>query len=202
MYDTSVRVPSARFRERELLVHELLEDVNLYDVWVVVLPGGSPGTTLRDVPSFVPPAAARDMSWIVRGLLRLRKSLGRQFSWDTEYAEEDAESYAGRLSDLARARSSTPPGSPGPGPFRVIYEFERESLLEAHNATVHAFLSTSLEGVSGGYRLWLAIYVKPVGRWTAWYMALIDPFRRVIIYPALIRRIGREWTELTRRSEI
>ncbi len=145
--------------------------------------------TLRDVPSFVPTAEARDMSWVVRGLLRLRKWLGRLFNWDTEYAQKDAESYAGRLSDLARAQSLTPPGSTGPGPFRVIYEFERESLLEAQNATVHAFLSTSLEGVSGGYRFWLAIYVKPVGPWTAWYMALIDPFRRVIIYPALIRRI-------------
>ena len=37
------------------------------------------------------------------------------------------------------------------------------------------------------------VYVKPVGWLTPLYMALIDPFRRWIVYPALIRRTQAAW---------
>jgi hypothetical protein len=33
-----------------------------------------------------------------------------------------------------------------------------------------------------------------VGRITAWYMRLIDPFRRVVIYPAVLRHIRAVWS--------
>ena len=45
-----------------------------------------------------------------------------------------------------------------------------------------------------GYRLYWAIYVRPVGRLTGWYMRLIDPFRRLMIYPAVLRRIRAGWS--------
>ncbi|TMG01470.1 MAG: DUF2867 domain-containing protein, partial [Chloroflexi bacterium] len=45
-----------------------------------------------------------------------------------------------------------------------------------------------------GYTLYLAIYVKPVSRLTTLYMALIDPFRRLIVYPALGRQIQQRWS--------
>jgi hypothetical protein len=41
--------------------------------------------------------------------------------------------------------------------------------------------------------LYWAIYVKPVGRLTPVYLALIDPFRRFVVYPALIRDIQAVW---------
>jgi hypothetical protein len=46
----------------------------------------------------------------------------------------------------------------------------------------------------GGYTLYLAIYVKPVSRLTPLYMALIDPFRRLIVYPALGRHVQQRWS--------
>ncbi len=46
---------------------------------------------------------------------------------------------------------------------------------------------------SSGYRLYWGIYVQPVGRITSWYIGLIDPFRRVLIYPALLRYIRAAW---------
>jgi hypothetical protein len=58
---------------------------------------------------------------------------------------------------------------------------------------VHAFLVQALVERANGYRLIWAIHVRPVGRITAWYMALIDPFRRLVIYPALLRRLGEAW---------
>jgi hypothetical protein len=46
---------------------------------------------------------------------------------------------------------------------------------------------------AGGYRGQMAVYVKPNGLLGTAYMAAIKPFRYVIVYPALMRQIGREW---------
>ena len=181
------------FARRDLLVHELLSDVPLHDVWTVDLPGGAPDATLRDVPGFVPDPGGSGVGWAAGQLFRLRAWLGRRLSWDQESSGTDQHSYVRRLREADRVRSLTTPGSAGPGPFRVVFELPVEALLEVRNATVHAFLSTSLERSGEGYRVWLAIYVRPVSRWTGWYMALIEPFRRLVVYPALIRRMQREW---------
>jgi len=37
--------------------------------------------------------------------------------------------------------------------------------------------------------------VKPNGLFGKAYMAAIKPFRYLIVYPALMRMIGREWRE-------
>jgi hypothetical protein len=76
-----------------------------------------------------------------------------------------------------------------------LYVLDRESLMEIRNATVHAFLSSVLVETPSGYRLYWAVYVKPVSRLTPLYMALIEPFRRFIVYPAIFRRIRRGWEE-------
>jgi hypothetical protein len=76
----------------------------------------------------------------------------------------------------------------------VLYVFNDESLSELRNATVHAFLALALTPSPGGYTLYLAIYVKAVNRFTPLYMALIDPFRRLVVYPALGRYAQRRWS--------
>jgi hypothetical protein len=43
----------------------------------------------------------------------------------------------------------------------------------------------------------MAVYVKPNGLLGTAYMAAIKPFRYVIVYPALMRQIGREWRART-----
>ncbi len=58
---------------------------------------------------------------------------------------------------------------------------------------MHAFSVFALVEHSSGYRLYWGIYVRPVGRITSWYMRLIDPFRRIIIYPAVLRYIRAAW---------
>lgn len=46
---------------------------------------------------------------------------------------------------------------------------------------------------SGGYRGQMAVLVKPNGPLGAAYMAAIKPFRHLIVYPALMRIIERDW---------
>lgn len=81
------------------------------------------------------------------------------------------------------------------GRFRLLYVLERESLAELRNATAHAFLSSALIESPLGYRLYIAVYVNPVSRLTPLYMAFIEPFRRFIVYPAIVRGIRRAWEE-------
>jgi hypothetical protein len=37
--------------------------------------------------------------------------------------------------------------------------------------------------------------VKPVGRITAIYMGVIDPFRRLIVYPGITRQLQAAWSQ-------
>jgi len=89
-------------------------------------------------------------------------------------------------------RSLVEPGT-ADGPFTVLYVHSYEAVSEIRNATVHAFSVFALEPRLSGYRLFWAIYVAPVGRLTAFYMAVIDPFRRLLIYPAILRHLHRTW---------
>ena len=45
----------------------------------------------------------------------------------------------------------------------------------------------------GGYRGQMAVLVKPNGLLGAGYMAAIKPFRYLVVYPAMMRSIARDW---------
>ena len=46
---------------------------------------------------------------------------------------------------------------------------------------------------TGGYRGQMAVLVKSNGLFGTGYMAAIRPFRHLIVYPQMIREIGRTW---------
>ena len=113
---------------------------------------------------------------------------------DRDFAGNFAELAQGLTNASLARRSLVVPGAPD-GIFRTLYQLDRESLSEVRNATVHAFLAQALVPHDDGYRLYWAVYVKPVSRWTRLYMAAIDPFRRLVVYPSLLRRIAAAWND-------
>jgi Protein of unknown function (DUF2867) len=189
-----MRVPREQFRRLSLEVHGILSDVPLHDVTAVDLPGGGAGRTISDVRALLARDNVRAANPIVRGLFALRALLGRLFGWDSDRHTHQETSFIPRLSSDITRRSALTPGALD-GPFRVLYVLERESLAEVRNAMVHAFLASVLTQTPCGYRLYWAVYVQPVSRLTPLYMALIEPFRRCIVYPAIFRRIRRAWEE-------
>jgi hypothetical protein len=193
------RVDPESFRRLDLRAHELLSDVPLHDVWMVELPGGGLNRTLSDVRPFMSAESLMSLNPAVRGLFQLRAWLGRVFRWDSTTRTPSAQSFIHRLSDEDRTQSLIETGS-SDGPFTVIYCRPFEAVSEIRNATVHAFSVLAFEPCSGGYRLFWAIYVAPASRLTAWYMALIDPFRRVIIYPAVLRHVHQSWCAVHEKS--
>jgi hypothetical protein len=129
-----------------------------------------------------------------RALIRLRFLAGRIFGWDRELNETLQALFAERLTAKDRARSTVLAGT-REGIFRVVYSFENEMLLELINRTVHGAALSALTETSQGYRFYFAIYVRKRGWITPVYMAVIDPFRRWVIYPAFLRQIKSDWTE-------
>ena len=187
------RIDPREFRECPLRVHAVLHDVPLQDVWAIRLRGGGAGRTIQDVrAAFVTGVEAAPP--LVRGLFRLRGRIGAWLGWDRERPEWKAESYAHRLSAADRARSLAAPGTPD-GRLSLLYRFQDEQLSERRNATVHAFSSLSMRPTPGGYLVYLAVYVQPVHRGTRWYMLAIAPFRRLVVYPAIVRNVQRAWAE-------
>ncbi len=188
-----MRIDPGEFRARPLRVHALLRDVPLEDAWAIRLPGGGAGRTIQDVRA-VMVAGLEAAPAVVRGLFRLRWRIGALFGWDHRRPAWNAESYAERLSPADRARSLVAPGTPD-GSFRILYRFEDEQLSELRNATVHAFASLSIRQTPGGYLAYLGVFVQPVHRFTRLYMGAIAPFRRLVVYPALIRKMQSAWAE-------
>jgi hypothetical protein len=187
-----VRVTPGEYERIDLRAHSLLADVPLHDLWLVELSGGGPGRTIVDLRALLSVESITAANDAVRFLFGLRAWLGRLFGWDREPPQAPRESFLQRLSAAERARSLVVPGTPE-GPFRVLFVSPREAISEIQNPTVHAFSVFALVERSSGYLLYWGIYVRPVGRITSWYMRLIDPFRRVIIYPAALRHIRTAW---------
>jgi hypothetical protein len=188
-----MRAKAADFQTLNLRCHALLSDVPLHDVWAIPLDGGGPGRSIQDARAILSGDRRRRPHLAVRGLFALRFALGRAFGWDDERHDRLGESYIHRLAEADRSQSRVPPGTRD-GPFRVLYVLGNEALSELRNATVHAFLALALTPRPGGYTLYMAVYVKPVSRFTGLYMALIDPFRRLLVYPALGRHAQQRWS--------
>ncbi len=72
---------------------------------------------------------------------------------------------------------------------------KNEQLVELINRTVHAAALSTLVETATGYRFYLGVYVRSVSRITPFYMALIDPFRKMIVYPSLLRSVRVRWNE-------
>ncbi|NWF67984.1 MAG: DUF2867 domain-containing protein [Chloroflexi bacterium] len=187
-----MRISEAEFKRKRLFVHQLLADVPLHDVWAVRLKGGGTGRTLADLQRQLGSSRALESANpAVMALFRLRALLGQIFRWDVKPQGIHPNSYLYRLPADMRAQSQITPGSKDA--FNRIYAFENESLSEVINRTVHAFLHMSLQADGDDYVLFLAVYVKAVNALTPFYMALIDPFRHWIVYPAALRQIAQKW---------
>ena len=132
------------------------------------------------------------ISPVVRALVNIRLLVGRLLGWDREPVTGSWESFAARLTTADFSKSLTPAGT-REGLFRVVYRFENEQLLEVINRTAHAAALSALVETPNAYRFYFGVYVRRVSRFTPVYMALIDPFRKLIVYPSLLRSVRATW---------
>jgi hypothetical protein len=192
------RISRQEFERLPLRVHEFLAGVPLHDVWAVDLPRTRSGITLDE---FLRAAGGRPFrpSPVVRALLSIRFFVGRLLDWNREPDATVAETFASRLTTADLSETLAPAGT-REGLFRIVYRFENEQLLEVINRTVHAAALSALVETANAYRLYFGVYVHSVGRLTPVYMALIDPFRRFIVYPSLLRSVRTTWNQAFGKS--
>jgi hypothetical protein len=175
-------------------VHTFLADVPLHDVWAVDLPTHRDGVTLSEFLSRTSHCGTNKLPAAARALIGFRLFLGRIFRLEAEPKHALAASFGSRLTPEDRARSLVESGTPE-GLFRAVYRFENERLLEIQNRTVHAAALSALAERPGGYRFYFAVYVRQTMWITPLYLRLIDPFRKWIVYPALLKTIRVTWDQ-------
>lgn len=92
-------------------------------------------------------------------------------------------------------------GKNGTSGFRLVYLFAREALWEISNNPVHALMHFSWVGKENGfYTARLAVYAKPRGNLGEFYLKMIIPFRRYIIYPEMMEVVKTKWLEAQPRK--
>jgi Protein of unknown function (DUF2867) len=187
----TMRLPDSAHTSRSWRIHELVRDFRLEDVWALPTPGGA-----DDFPRLVELATELDPARgaaPVRALFAIRWRIGGLLGWD--------EPDTGLGSRVPSLRDRLPADLRGSAagvafdalPFEPLYLADDEFAAETANHTVHGVLHLGWVSDGADYRAQMAVYVKPNGRVGAAYMAAIAPFRHLIVYPPMLRGIGRAW---------
>ena len=187
------RLPNAAHTAQPWRIHEIAGDFAIEDVWALPTPGGPDDfdRLLRYVTDGDP---ARGSSFAARVLFAVRWKIGALLGWDGPEAGVGGRvvSLRDRLPDDLRAGPAGPRF--GGLPFEPLYRTEREYAAEIANRTVHGVLHLGwVPDGNGGYRGQLAVLVRRNGLLGRVYMAAINPVRHVLVYPAMMRTIGRRW---------
>jgi len=139
-------------------------------------------------------ACHRGDSRAARVLWAIRWKVGQLLGWDGPDA--GLGSRVPTLRDrLPEDLRDAPSGPDLRGlPFTPLYLLGDEFAAEIANRTMHGVLHLGwVPDQAGGYRGQMAVLVKPNGPLGAFYMAAIRPFRYMIVYPAMLRQIERDW---------
>jgi hypothetical protein len=189
----SGRLPNSAHTSRPWRIHEIAGDFRLEDVWELPVQGGP-----EDFPRLVNRFAAGDEtqspSRLSRALFALRWKLGEIFGLDRP--DDGVGSRVPTLRDRMPADLRDAP--PGPEfdklPFSSLYLLDDEWAAEIANRTVHGVMHMGwVPDGAGGYRGQMAVLVKPNGLLGSAYMVAIRPFRHLIVYPAMLKQIEREY---------
>jgi Protein of unknown function (DUF2867) len=188
----SQRLDATAHTSQPWRIHNIARDFRLLDVWALPTPGG-PG----DFPQLVRLMAKFDpaqTSLVVRGLFAIRWAIGRVFGLDRP--DTGLGTRVETLRDRLPAELANQQSSFETHPFTPLYATDDECALEIANQTVHGVMHIGwVRDHGGGYRGQMAILVKPNGPLGVAYLIAIAPFRHLIVYPMMMRGIGRAWRQ-------
>jgi hypothetical protein len=207
----SGRIPNSAHEGGPWRIREIVPDFTLEDVWALPVQGGAEDfSSLLEMAGSLDPADGDSRA--TRLLWELRDRLGDWFGLGRIVVPANGGSAApagklpipgtreasltGRLpDDLRNTAANLDFGSL---PFTALYRTDVEAAAELSNQTVHGVAHFAwVDQGEGRYQGQMAVYVKPRGRFGRGYMALIKPFRYLIVYPALMRQFERAWSRRT-----
>jgi hypothetical protein len=188
-----MRLPDIEHTSRPWRIHELTRDFDLEDVWALPTPGG-PGDFPRLVEMFASRDPSQTASRPARALFAIRWKIGALLGWDDP--DTGVGSRVPTLRDRLPADLRDAPAGPDfpTLPFTPLYMTGDEFAGEVANRTVHGVIHLSwVPSEAGGHRGQMAVLVKRNGLLGSAYMAAIGPFRHLVVYPPMLREIGRAW---------
>jgi hypothetical protein len=188
----SALLGTAEHTARPWRIHEIAKDFRVLDVWALPTPGGSDDfpRLVRLMSTFDPAETTR----VVRALFAIRWTLGRVFGLDRQEAGLGMRVQG--LRDRLPADLTDTPTDFDAHRFTPLYVTDDELALEIANQTVHGVMHVGwVPDGTGGCRGQMAVLVKPNGALGAAYLAAIAPFRRLVVYPLMMRDIGRAWRQ-------
>jgi hypothetical protein len=195
-----MRLPNAEHESRTRRIREVAPDFRLEDAWALPAQGGIDDfAALIEIMATLDPASGDSKA--TRLLFRARHRLGGWFGWDDGAGQlpipgNSETTLSARLPEDLR-NTATEVGLSSTS-FTPLYRTDVEWAAELSNRTVHAVMHLAwIDQGAGRYHGQMGVYVKPRGRAGEGYMALIAPFRHHVVYPALIRQIGRSWNART-----
>ncbi len=192
-------------------VHEIAQDFMLLDVWEYPILADSSKDQdflffLKIIQKPAPDKVNRSVSirFLAAGLLvSLRMYLGKILGLDKnintlpipgcqEISIKERLSIEDRKRSLALSELGI--SDSGNETWRVVYLYENEMLIELSIDVVHVLMHRGWVHKSGNFfTAQLAVYAKPRGMIGHLYLQLIMPFRRSIIYPALMENVKNTW---------
>lgn len=190
-----MRLPKSAHTSMPWRIHEIAPDFRLEDVWALPMTGGA-GAFRKLVAVGATYDPAQSSSFAIRSLFAIRWKLGGIFGWDDP--EGGLGARVPTLRDRLPADLVSAPSGPtvDAAPFKPLYLLDNEWAAEIANRTVHGVLHLGwVHEDHGVYRAQMAVLVKPNGLFGSAYMAAIQPFRYLIVYPEMIREWGRVWAE-------
>jgi hypothetical protein len=193
-----MRLPNREHEKHPWVIAQIAPDFKLLDAWRLPAQGGEEDfeELLESMTSLDPSSGST--SWPTRALFSLRYHMGAWFGWDDPDRKLPIPgctetTLSARVPEALRD-STSPVKAVSSTTFIPIYRTPNEWAAEISNGTVHGVLHLGwVEQGEGLYRGQMGVYVKPRGRLGEAYMALIAPFRHLIVYPALMRQIQRVW---------
>ncbi|WP_131769374.1 DUF2867 domain-containing protein [Candidatus Protofrankia californiensis] len=222
-----MRLPNTAHTSRPWRIHEVAFDFRLEDVWALPTPGGPddfPRLLALIALGRVSQGSARTarILWSIRR--KLGELLG--WDDPDAGIGSRVSSLRGRLpADLREAPSGPDNDAPlftslylldderaaeianrimrgvtyiDTVPFSSLYLLDDEWAAEIANWIMHCVIHIGwVPDGTGGHRGQMAILVKRNGLLGTTYMAAIKPFRHLIIYPAIMQQIGRDWRKPT-----
>ncbi|SRR6266487_3223128 len=193
-----MRLPNTAHTSRPWRIHEFTHDFRLEDVWELT-GQGNPADFPRLVQLIASLDPAQGSSRAARTLWAIRWKLGKLLSWDGPDAglSSRVPTLRDRLpADLRNAMS-------GPDfdalPFTSLYLIEDEFAAEIANRTMHGVMHIGrVPDQTGGFRVQMAVLVKPNGLFGTAYMAAIRPFWAPDRVPGDDARVGADVAGATR----
>jgi hypothetical protein len=177
---------------RSWRIHQIAKDFRLLDVWALPTPGGP--DDFRELIRLMATFDPGETSPAVRALFAIRWTIGRVLGLDRQ--ETGLGTRVHSLRDRLPADLADTPSDFDAHLFSPLYITDDEFALEIANQTVHGVMHVGwVPDGTGGYRGQMAVLVRPNGVLGVAYLAAIAPFRHLVVYPLMIRAIGRAWRQ-------